>query len=262
MEEIAATVPGEAQKVLDASLKFHTTQYNIFMEWQDTEKAKDVDFKYDVTMAGDTDKKKLWLETASELSQFPSWGSMQSHSSKVIALAETKDALTEVVNKGKGTRKACMGFLKSVQKSANDLKNKLDTIVNDIKRDGGQQQQAAAEEAEAHILQAAQDAQAPAVTETVRGPVVLTLFNAGVDKIPQVPFFSLPDVGSFTVDWVRGQLQGKDLCVLKVPYGVSAGLWLQCKLRRRKSHRNLGSSWRSSLQASSTPLRLVRPSPA
>ena len=60
------------------------------------------------------------------------------------------------------------------------------------------------------------------LTSCSGGPVVLTLFSAGVDKIPQVPFFSLPDVGSFTVDWIQGQLQGKDLCDLKVPYGVSA----------------------------------------
>ena len=107
---MAATVPGESKKVLDASLKFHTTQYEIFMEWQNAEKAQDVDFKYDVTMAGDTDRKKLWLETASGLSQSPSWGTMQSHSSKVIALAESKEALTDTVNKGKDTNKRLHGF--------------------------------------------------------------------------------------------------------------------------------------------------------
>ena len=127
-----------------------------------------------------------------------------------------------------------------MQKSANDLKTKLDIIVNDIKRDGGQQQQAAAEEAEAHILQAAQDAQAPAVTETVRGPVILTPFSAAVSKIPQVPFFSLPDVGSFTVDWIQGQLQGKDLCYLKVPYGVSAGLWLTVQTSKAEISHKFG----------------------
>ena len=93
-------------------------------------------------------------------------------------------------------------------------------------KDQGVQDQFQASRDEANIMRAAQQAQAPPVIQTVRGPAVLSLFSAGLEKIPQVQMFSLPDVESFHGKWMQREVEAAGLTGLKVPYGVSAAQWL------------------------------------
>ena len=240
-DQAAAKLGPESRSIFDQTSEFNQKLFTIFRFWNSvgplkldpTSKAADATtFSFDTVMDeknGDADATALriaWKETAAEVSALASWAKLSKYASTVLGSAADKADLETKSKVGKVLKKEAQAFVRSVKKSATDVKKEVDKAL--VKEEKTQQEadklQGQADEATAAltVLQATTPAQ---VVPAVPRPEVLAFFKDDF-RIPELVTFKTSAPKDFCHAWVKQCHDASPLKGVEMPYSISATPWL------------------------------------
>ena len=172
-----------------------------------------------------TAQRMSWKETAAEVSTLASWSKLSKYASATLGSATEKSDLETKNKAGKALRKDALAFVRSVKKSATDVRVQIDKAATkeEQTQQGAELQQAQCDTAA--ILSASVAAPVVAVPRQV-GPEVMAFFKEDF-KIPEITTFKLSAVKDFCQAWVKEQYSGSPLKDADLPYGIVASVWFE-----------------------------------
>ena len=169
--------------------------------------------------------RESWKETAIEVSTLASWSTLSKFASTVLGVATEKVDLENKNKEGKALRKEALAFVRSVKKSATDVKVQIDKAASKEEKDKQEADRGQAQGQEAAILSASVVAPVVAVPRQL-GPEVLAFFKEDF-HIPEVITFKTGAPKDFCQAWVKEQHEASSLKDAELPYGISAASWLE-----------------------------------